>query len=139
MERRIEMKYLVLSLCFVAGCAPSTVQGLREKHHGRVVFEVQENYQPVYRKIVANARDRFQAGLITAQMIVQGDLYTDIQSGNVTVALHGGWPVGVDTYMTIDIEALSENQTRVTTYYALDTWRKDAKLVEEWVRGKSPR
>lgn len=74
MEKRIEMRYLVLSLCFVAGCAPSTVQGLREKHHGKVIFEVQENYQPVYRKIVTNARDRFQAGLITAQMIVQGTI-----------------------------------------------------------------
>lgn len=128
---------VVLFLCFAAGCAPSTAQNLREKHHGRAVFEVQENYQPVYRKILTNARDRFQAGLITAQMVVQGDLYTDTKSGNVTVALHGG--LGVDTHMTIDIEALSENQTRITTYYALGTWKNSPKLVEEWVRRKSPR
>lgn len=138
-ENRMKNTIVVLFLCFVAGCAHSTAQGLREKHHGKIIFEVQENYQPVYRKIVTHARERFQGGLITAQMIVQGDLYTDIQSGNVTVALHSGWPVGVDTYMTIDIEALSENQTGITTYYAFGTWRKHAKLVEEWVRGKSPR
>lgn len=126
---------VVLFLCFVAGCAPPTAQGLREKHHGKAVFEVQENYQPVYRKIVTNARDRFQS----ARMVVQGDLYTDTKSGNVTVTFYGNFPVGANTHITVDIEALSENQTRITTYYAFGTWRKHAKLVEEWVRGKSPR
>lgn len=128
----MKLQVLIIIFFLLGGCAPGTAQGLRDKYSGKFVFKVDENYQSVYRKIVTQARNHFQTGLITAQMVVQGDIYTDIKSGNVTIALHGG--LGVDTYMTIDINALSDNQTRVTTYYALGTWESSAKAVEEWVK-----
>jgi hypothetical protein len=119
----------------LSACAPATIQGLKAQHAGKLAFEIDQNYQSVYRSIVTQARTCYQAGMITAQMIVQGDLYTDIRSGNVTVALHGG--LGIDTYLTIDITAIGDNKTSVQTYYATDTWHNGAGAVERWVKNKS--
>ena len=112
----MRIRIIAVGLMLVAGCAPSSSQGLKNKHCGKDVFEVHENYQPAYRRILQKTRANYQTGMITAQMMVQGDIYTDTESGNVTVALHGG--LGVDTYVTMDIAALSDTSTKVTAYYA---------------------
>lgn len=126
---------IAFTLVTIWGCAPPTALLLKQDHAGKRTFDVEMNYQPVYRLIVTQARKCYQTGMITAQLVVQSDLFTDIQEGNVTVALHGGF--GVDTHMTIDIKALSEARTRVDTYYALTTWAPAALVVEEWVVDKS--
>lgn len=117
------------------GCAPSTVQGLRDDPAGKISFEVDQNYQDVYRKILTPARDCYQTGLITAQQVVQGDLFTDTRRGNVTVAMHGG--AGVATYLTIDIAALSDMKTKVTAYYAFQNSERNARAIELWVKNNS--
>lgn len=115
----------------LAGCAPATMQGLREKPHGQTKFEVQRSYQSVYRTVLNNSRKCWQAGLITAQMIVTGDLYSDTRSGEVTVALHGG--AGVDTYFGVDIKAVAEDRTEVQTFSAGRGWAPAASAVKEWL------
>ena len=126
---------LVFILVLSIGCAPATIQGLRDNPAGKLIFEVDQNYQKVYRIILNKARNQWQAGMITAQRVVQGDLYTDIESGNITVALH--WVFGIDTYLTIDIKALPDTRTKVSTYYSLSTWKSGAELVEQWVKNGS--
>lgn len=113
------------------GCAPATIQGLKERHSGSYSFTVDENYQSVYRKILTKARACYQTGMITAQMVVAGDLYNDIKKGDISVALHGG--LGVDTYLYTEIKAIDENKSNVDVYYALDTWKKAANAVKAWV------
>jgi len=115
----------------LAGCAPATLQGLREKPAGSSTFEAPQNYQRAYRTIITNARKCYQTGMITAQMVVTGDLYNDTKTGEVTVALHGG--LGVDTYLGIDIKALTEETTQVKTFHALSSWKDGATLVKQWV------
>lgn len=129
--------YGIIWILFIAfvGCAPATVQGLRESHADRYEFIADENYQSVYRKVLYQARKCYQTGLITAQMVVQGDLFHDLKSGNVSVALHGG--LGVDTYLTVDVYGLDEKTSRVVVYYALATWRSAARAVKEWVQEDS--
>ena len=119
----------------VVACAPATIEGLRDDHASSYTFEIDENYQPVYRKILSTARKCYQTGMITAQMVVQGDLYHDIRMGNVTVALHGGF--GVDTHMTIDISALDDERTQVVVFNAISTWDSAARAVREWVEDNS--
>ena len=97
----------------------------------RYSFTVQENYQPVYRKILAQERKCYQTGMITAQMVVQGDLYHDTKSGEITVALHGG--AGVNTYQVIDIEAIDDMRTKVVGYYAVGPVEKYGRILKEWV------
>jgi hypothetical protein len=131
----LRLLLLLLLNLSLAACAPATLQGLRERPAGQLKFEVAKSYQPVYRTILSNARRCHQTGLITAQMIVQGDLYTDTRTAEITVALHGG--LGVDTHLGIDIKALSDESTEVRTFYALSSWKATARAVEAWVRDGS--
>jgi hypothetical protein len=107
------------------------MQGVREKHSGEYTFKASEPYQAVYRTVLHQARECFATGMITAQMVVDGDLYTDIKSGNVSVALHGG--AGVDTYLVIDIKESTSTSSSVTVYNSLSTWERPARAVESWV------
>ena len=119
-------------LVSLSGCAPSTAGGVREMGpERRFAFVAQENYQPVYRKILDQARKCWQTGMITAQMVVQGDLYHDTKSGTITVALHGG--LGVDTYQVIDVSAIDEQQTKVVGHYSLGPVDKYGQALKEWV------
>lgn len=120
------------SATMLNGCAPSTAMGVRQMEQERqYVFVAPENYQPVYRKIIDQARKCYQTGMITAQMVVQGDLYHDTKSGTVTVALHGG--LGVDTYQVIDVSAIDEKQTKVIGHYSLGPVAKYGQALKEWV------
>lgn len=94
-------------------------------------FVAPENYQPVYRKVLDQARKCYQYGVITAQMMVQGDLFHDTKSGTITVALHGG--LGVDTYQVIDIFAIDEKQTKVIGHYAVGPVAQYGQTLKEWV------
>lgn len=101
----------------------------------QLTFVAPENYQPVYRKVLEQARKCYQQGLITAQMVVQGDLFHDTKSGTITVALHGG--LGVDTYQVIDVSAIDEKQTKVIGHYALGPVAQYGQTLKEWVLEKS--
>lgn len=118
----------------LAGCAPATMQELRLKPGGEANFQSPQNYQAVYRTILSNARRCYQAGMITAQMIVQGDLYTDTQTGEVTVALHGG--LGVSTYLGVDIKSIGNDVTEVKIFSSSSNLAA-AKAIRAWVETKS--
>jgi len=129
---------IIVTICitlFIVACAPATIEGLRKNHANSYTFEVNENYQPVYRKILSVARKCYQGGMLTAQMMVQGDLYHDIKSGNVTIALHGG--LGVDTHITIDVSALKKEKTKIVVFNAISTWNSAAQAVREWAEESS--
>src|SRR3990172_2414470 len=140
-ESRIKEKhmraFLAVSLMLLIGgglygCAPSTAAGVRAMGPERqFVFIAPENYQPVYRKVLDQARKCFQMGLITAQQVVQGDLYHDTRSGTITVALHGA--LGVDTYQVIDVSAIDDNKTRVIGHYSIGPVDKYGQILKEWV------
>lgn len=127
---------IILLVALVTGCAPATFGELRKKPGGgEASFQATQNYASVYRTILTNARKCYQGGAITAQLIVQGDLYPDTKSGEITVALHGG--LGVDTYLGIDIKAIDDGNTTVKMYSALSSWSGSMKTIQAWVEGKS--
>ena len=125
---------IVLLIVAVTGCVPATVEGLKEKPAGRASFEVNRHYQPVYRTILSQARKCYQIGFGYGQLVVNGDLYTDLKTG--TVAVTGG--VGVNTFFAVEITALSDEVTRVDTYYAIATWAHAARAVQAWVKDDAP-
>jgi hypothetical protein len=109
---------IILLVALVTGCAPATFGELRKKPGGgEASFQATQNYASVYRTILTNARKCYQGGAITAQLIVQGDLYPDTKSGEITVALHGG--LGVDTYLGIDIKAIDDGNTTVKNVFGI--------------------
>jgi len=101
----------------MAGCGPATIQGLRDNPAGVVTFEVDSNYQAVYHKVITQARERHQ---------VRGDWFINPPEANVSVSSSTG------VYLTIDIKAISDNRTKVTTYYAYHAWKNAALEVQQW-------
>lgn len=129
---RIALLMLTLVSLTFSGCAPSTAGGVRAMGPSRQIELVApENYQPVYRKTLDQARKCWQSGMITAQMVVQGDLYHDTKSGTITVALHGGF--GVDTYQVIDISAIDEHSTKVVGHYSMGPVNQYGAILKQWV------
>ncbi|WP_345195012.1 BPTD_2524 family lipoprotein [Kistimonas scapharcae] len=122
---------IMLAVVLVAGCAPSSHQALTRDYADRQQYTVNENYQSVYRRIQANARRCYETGLITAQMQVRSDLYTDIREGVISVVLSGG--LGIDTYLGIEVKAIDDDHTRVTVYNALSSWNKAQPVIRRWV------
>lgn len=127
-------KYLALAgvLVSLAGCAttPSELRNAGPEH--RATFVMQQNYQSAYREILARQRACEQASLITASYVVQGDLFTDIQSGTITTALHGA--TGVVTETVIDIKAAGEGASEVVISTARNAARYAAG-VRKWLAG----
>lgn len=122
-----------LALASLTACAPATLTKLKEESTHVVEFRVAQNYQPVYRTVTENARACWQLGMITAQMVVQSDLFTDIRKGQVTVALHGG--LGVSTYLGVDIDAISETESLVRVYANDGSWATRGERVRKWLDG----
>lgn len=123
-----------LAACIVtSGCAPATISKLRENPGSVYEFKVAQNYQPAYRTVTENARACWQTGLITAQMVVQSDLFTDIRKGQVSVALHGG--LGVNTYLAVDIDAISDTESMVRIYAYNGPWARYSERVRQWLDG----
>ncbi len=121
----------LLSGVLLQGCAPSTVGGVRALGEKRSYsFVTPENYQSVYRKVLRQERKCWETGLITAQILVQCDLYTDIKSGTISVSNHGGF--GVDTYQVVDISDV-DGKTKVVAHYSLGPVQKYGKILKDWV------
>jgi hypothetical protein len=121
-------------LLLAAGCAsaPETADGLRKRHAGIVFFDIDENYFSVYRDILGQAKKCLEHASSPARTAVEGELDASHMHAHVTVQRIGIF--GVTTPLTTDIFMLSANQTRVTTYYLNQRWKKEARLVENWVK-----
>lgn len=133
LQPRFTIPVLVAAVALTA-CGPATMQELRASPNLKARFEVPTNYQAAYRTVLDNSRRCWQGAITTAQMVVQGDLYTDIRSGHISVALHGGF--GVVTYAGIDLKATGDAQTDVQVYAAQSNW-DTSKMVKAWLENGS--
>ena len=134
---------LIISLLGgICGCAltPPTADGVRAMGPERqIVFIAPENYQPVYRKILDEARRCFQFGVMSAQGMVQGDIFQDTRSGRITHTMVGGF--GNQTFEVIDVVAIDNNQTRVVGHYVHATEsasKYHAEALKKWVLDNTP-
>lgn len=131
-EGKMRLIAIAAITVLLAGCAPATLDGVRQMGESRqYVFEAPIGYESAYRTVLSQARKCFQTGMITAQMVVQGDLYRDIDMGTVSVALHGGF--GVDTYQVIDITPAGSETSRIEAHYSLGNVQKQGDVLKAWV------
>jgi len=119
---------LAAAAAFLSACAPATVEGLRQEHAAHRTFEIDRNYQTVYRAILDQTRKCFAGG-----RVVEGDLYTDRKSGHVALVMFGDREV----LMAADIVAQGDGRSKVDVYAAPRSWAWIAGRVEEWVRDGS--
>lgn len=122
----------VAVLGLLEGCAPTTAGGVRALGSQREFsFVSSENYQTVYRKVLTQERKCWESGLITAEMVVHGDLYTDIKQGVVTVELHSG--MGIDIYQVVDISSTKDQETSISAHYTFGSVQQYGGILKQWV------
>lgn len=119
----------IFLVAIVTGCSSYTKEMLVEKHRGSYSCNVEGNYQDVYRTILSKAKEKYQAEAIIQRMVVNGDLYHDIKQGEVLAVFCSVY--GFDSKIYYKINALSDDVSTVTVYYA--RWGSGpGKDLEEW-------
>lgn len=135
------MRYLVLLVVasvFFAGCSSS--EKLVRDHpveEGVLKYEfmVDQNYQVVYRKLLKQGKACVSPGL-TAQMIVQGELFNDIKAADITVVLYGIFsqhPHIQVTIESIEQDGANQDKTKVTVTNTLPRWNAYTRAIKTWV------
>lgn len=127
--------FLVLTVALALGGCASSPDDVRRSAAERTEATVEGNYQAVHRRLLAQARKCFTAGMITGSMGVEHELYTDIRQGTVSVVIYGGF--GPMTFLVVDIEAIDEARSRVIATPAVSTWERQARKVPAWAAGTS--
>lgn len=120
----------------LSACAAGTPQQAREMGtERRYVFQVDLDYQTTYRRILEAARPCYQTNMITASMIVDGDLYPDTRSGTVTVGLYGA--LGPSLYQVIDVHGLDGARSEVTAIFPIGPVEMRGIKVKGWAEATS--
>lgn len=128
------MKKILIFAVLVAlvGCTPATQEGVRALSPDRsVVFVANDNYQAVYRRILEQERKCYQVGMATGQLIAQGDIYTDIKSGAISLTSYSG--LGVNIIQLIDVSFINENTTKIIARYPVGNIDDHVKILRAWV------
>ena len=122
---------LVLLMLMLAGCAPTTLQGVRADASDRLTFTVAQNYQEVYRRISGPMRSCFQSGgMLGPSVVVQADLFSESRKAEIAVAIIG--VAGTMYPFVVDVTALSEKATRVVASNWAKGWAVAGAKVQRW-------
>lgn len=126
---------IVLLAGLLAGCATGSPQQLRNELAAdrRYSFELDANYQQVYRRLVDVMRCRYTGNMISASMLVNSDLYTDTKTGTISVGMYGG--LGAVIYEVIDLRALDNGGTGVVAIFPRGPVEKMGQQVKAWADG----
>lgn len=124
-------KLSALLLAILAGCAPMTASSLRDQG-ARQTFEVAGDYQSNYRILLDEMRRCMQGGMVTASVIVHGELYSDVRQGVITPTMHGG--LGAEVLLIVDVSGDASASTRVTVTSKSDP-AKDAAALQAVFNG----
>jgi hypothetical protein len=125
------MKYILVSIVLlVAGCVNPTKQVPTEEQFVEYSFNVDQNYQAVYQRILEMGR-ACTGAQFTAKMILQGEIYDDIKAADISVMLSGFF--SASHYMTIRIDTIEQDKSRVKVSNKLPRWNNYARAVKGWV------
>ncbi len=127
MKNKILICLLFMS---IAGCYPHTIEKVRERKTASHTFYMDTNYQEAYREVLDVLRT-------TGRFFVEGDLYTDINKGYITVS-------GLDIllgrsgiYYAVEIIKVTENKTEVISYTSSAyAFKASVKCVEKLIKKK---
>lgn len=100
----------------------------------RYSFDVDADYQTVYRRIVDVERRCYQGSMITANMMVNADLYTEMKRGEISVGLYG---VIAQIHQVVDVSGLEDGRTSVTAIYPMGPVEKQGEKLRAWATGSA--
>ena len=132
-----KLSVALLTGLVLVGCSSTSKQATlktAEKQNVEYTFEVDQNYQAVYERILEQARACTKPQF-TAKMTVHNQLLNDIKAADVSFALQGFF--STTHYTKIRIDAISDTRTRVHVANGLPRWDDLARAVKDWVEKNS--
>ena len=122
-----------LSCLLLAGCFPITKEALRQEASARDSFEIAEDYQTVYRRLVPLVRQCMEGAWIGDNVVARTDLYTDIRKAEIVIE-------GVNALMPrrvmvlIELDGSRPGRTRVKTFEPIRT--RPSPELHKWATGE---
>lgn len=111
------MKYfLMLLIAFlIAGCTAKSFNGMiHDKKVDKKTFVVQENYQELYYRSIGIANECYATGMLTAAIVANGQIYSDLKKAEMSIYLMGG--LGKQMHHGATFHAIDNDSTRMTIY-----------------------
>ena len=124
---------LVAIVIIVSGCGSAgkkMATSATEEKNVDYTFEVDKNYQAVYRHLLEQGRACTKPQF-TAKMTVSGELFQDIKAADISVVLMGLF--SNNHYLKIRVDAIGDKKSRIHVSNQLPRWNDLARAVKGWV------
>ena len=96
-------------------------------------FSTDKNYQYVYRQILNNVDSCSKQGVVS-KSLAEGQHYSDIKAGDITISLHA--PFGKYPHIRVKIDT-ENDKTRVSVTNDFEKWDEFAKVIKDWVENET--
>ncbi len=123
--------YAALLSVLLVGCAPATLDGVRNLQGNKDSFIADQNYQAVYRTVFRQLKKCNEYNVVLQRQETHGELYTDIKTGTVYTALSSMF--GKDIFLVVDMKYLEDSKTEVITQYGYTNSNNRDGLIKSWV------
>ena len=127
------MKYAAVALLCLALSGCSSLNDVRNSDN-QYTFDVNDNYQKVYRNIQEISKQCWEGTAITADYVVDTQLYSELGTAEVAWKLVGiAMPV---YYLDIEIKRVSSNKSHVVVHRASYVHAYSEQVVKQWAKGE---
>lgn len=131
---RPRIAFLLIIISLSSGCTFAHIQ-LKEQPSGIFDFNVEENYEIVFRRVTQQAKQCYE----TRGRLIEANLFQEKKMAEVIIAIvYLGIP---HTLLTAEIKALAPDNTRINTYYSYSppgAWRDGAYTIQRWAASEEP-
>jgi len=127
------MKYGVVALWCLALSGCSSLSDVRNSDN-QYTFDVNDNYQRVYRNIEGISKQCWEGKATTADYVVDAEQYNELGMAEVAWKLVG--MVGPVYYLDIEIKRVSSNKSHVVVHRASYVHAYSEEVVKQWAKGE---
>jgi len=111
----INVILMLSSGLILSGCTASSFNEMtKDSGYSKQEYTVNENYQSLYKRALSKARECHEQGMITAAMIAEGQIYSDLQKAELSIYLSGG--LGKSFYHGAEFIAINNDSTTLIIY-----------------------
>lgn len=120
----------------LGGCAGKTIKDVKENGSISERFTANENYQAIYKDMLAQSKACYSGNAITATTQAEGNIYAELGEADIEVSLDG--VAGRAVHMVIEFKKLESTSTNVSIYAYYSTWKSTVEKVKGAILNKSP-
>lgn len=123
--------FVLLVVVCMAGCAATTINGVRENHSGIISFVSNQSFEDAYRKACDFSKGFETSYVGGPHLVVRCNLYSDIKKGEISIGLFDIIDDNKTIYMVVDVETKEQDKSFASIYYSFSPWKRHALKIKE--------